>query len=106
MGNQEDDVSKIVWKKIENVYSVGEYGYVGKWRIFGIGDKMYSRDINLKGDLPRHLLTCNLPGIKTTIAPFHTIEELKERAEGVFQYWMNGLSEENYTHPKEIKRRK
>ena len=76
----------IEWTWDTAPYSNGEYGCLGKYRVFNI----YWNAARPQGSTNKndYKLTCKLPGIKSELGEFETQEKAKAYATRVLQVWL------------------
>jgi len=78
---------ELVWRDSKSQYTVGESGWLGKFKVFSIHYNS-TRSKSNTDDIWQ--VACLLPGIKDDLGCFKTIEEAKDIAQRVMDIWIEG----------------
>ena len=88
-GDGVDDLSsRMKWETDTRQYAWGENLKVGKWTVGGA----HNSGSRSKSEPKKWQATCLLPGMKSELGWFETVEEAKDRAEKAVTHWFGNLS--------------
>ena len=82
-------ISNLRWKKNTGKYAVGEFLYLGRWKV---GGSHYDA-LRSKAAHDKWQAITRLPGLKRCIGHFANEEEAKDAVEQAVKFWLKNAEE-------------